>query len=228
MEKKHKKVALTPEVMPKAGALVKRSKLPVAEITVEERIKVIRNNLDMMENVQLAFAAGAVQIGMEVLALKAQTPYGQFETLFHEQLERPRFTWRTAQKYMRAAEQVRVKLLKSGSQEIAESFDVPPSAMTLAKRRKLQDVLSEVLNGKTLSDLLMGDRQVTGGGPGGRAPSTGAEAQLEAHVQIYQALRKQITREILVSKNWKHLPAREIADLRTVLEQAANELPVKI
>ena len=83
-------------------------------------------------------------------------------------------------------------------------------------------------NGKTLSDLLMGDRPVGGGGPGGRAPKTGADAELQAVAQIYQALCKQITREIIAGKNWRMLPEQDLRDLRHTLETARDALPVKI
>lgn len=208
--------ALEPQVMPRASAAIaKRGKLPVAEISADERIGMVRKMLDTMENVQTAFGCAAVQIGMELLALKEQTPTGQFEQLFEEQVARPRFTIRTARKYMQAAETVRKHLLKSGhAAEIAESWDVPPSAMTIAKRRKLQDLIGDVLNGKTLSDLLMGDRPAPGGGPGGRPAPTSAEAQLQAVEQVYQELCKGLEREIITHQNWRKLPKEQIVSLR--------------
>jgi hypothetical protein len=51
---------------------------------------------------------------------------------------------RTAQKYMQAADKVRTKLLKAGNDVIATSWDVAPSAMTLAKRKSLTEALGEL------------------------------------------------------------------------------------
>jgi hypothetical protein len=229
MKQKNKAEKVQAEIVKPERGLVKREAGgKVADMAPEARVNVIRGHLDSMENVQTVFAAGAVTIGLELIALKNQCAHGEFETLFAERIERPRFTMRTARKYMHAADRVRTKLLKSGNDVIATSWDVAPSAMTLAKRKSLTEALGELLTGKTLSDLLMGDRVVGGGGPGGRAPSSGAEAEMQATEQVYKALRLQITREIITRKAWRMLPADELQHLRQVLETAVRELPAKI
>jgi hypothetical protein len=197
-------------------------------MTPEARVDVIRGHLDSMENVQTVFAAGAVTIGLELISLRNQCAHGEFETIFVERIERPRFTMRTARKYMQAADRVRTKLLKAGNETIATSWDVAPSAMTMAKRKSLTEALGELLTGKTLSDLLMGDKPVGGGGPGGKAPSSGAEAELDGVVQVYKALRMQVTKEVVQRKAWKMLPDDELQVLRQTLETAVRELPAKI
>jgi len=213
---------------PERGVVKREAGGKVADMAPEARVNVIRGHLDSMENVQTVFAAGAVTIGLELIALKNQCAHGEFETLFSERIERPRFTMRTARKYMHAADRVRTKLLKSGNDVIATSWDVAPSAMTLAKRKSLTEALGELLTGKTLSDLLMGDRPVGGGGPGGKAPASGADAELEGVVQVYKALRIQIIKEIVTRRAWKMLPEDEIQVLRQTLETAVRELPAKI
>jgi hypothetical protein len=231
MKQKNKVEKVQAEIVKPERGMVKRAdagKAQAQEMTPEARVNVIRGHLDSMENVQTVFAAGAVTIGLELIALKAQTNKGEFEEIFKERIERPRFQMRTAQKYMQAADRVRTKLLKAGNETIATSWDVAPSAMTLQKRKSLTEALGELLTGKTLSDLLMGDRPVGGGGPGGKAPSSGAEAEMQATEQVYKALRLQITREIITRKAWKMLPEDELQALRQVLETAVKELPAKI
>jgi len=127
---------------------------------------------------------------------------------------------------MKAADLVRTKLLKSGNDVVASSWDVAPSAMSIQKRRSLTEALGGLLNGKTLSDLLMGDRP-TGGGGNGTAPRNGAEAEMQAVVETYKALRTQLVRQILSHKHWRMLPADELASLRHALETALEELPAK-
>jgi hypothetical protein len=232
MKKDQKQRVEKPEVMPKGGvAVAKRgATLPVKDVSVDERVHIVRNMLDTMENVQTAFAAGAVQVGMELLALKEQSPYGEFDKIFQDQIERPRFSRRTAAKYMQVAEQVRIKLLKSDQyrNQIADSWNVPPSAMTLSKRRELQTILGEILNGKTMSDLLMGERVIGGGGKGGSAPTTGKEAEQEAIRQSYEALAKQITREIVSQSRWKRLSTDELDHLRLALTTALDSINDRI
>jgi hypothetical protein len=213
------------EVLPPERGVARRGgRMPVKEISAEERITVIRGHLDNMENVQTIFAAGAVVIGMELLALKQQVPYGAFDSLFREKVERPRFTRRTAAKYMQAAERVRVKLLRGGNETIADSWNVAPSAMSLAKRRDLNGLLGEVLNGKTLSDLLMGDRPV-GGGAGGDAPRSGADAVKQAAAEVLADLCSRISRELIQRRTWTHMEPADVEKVRTVLKAALDELP---
>jgi hypothetical protein len=230
MKQKHKAEKVVAEVVKPERGLVKRAdgKAQAQALTPDARVNVIRTHLDSMENVQTVFAAGAVTIGLELIALRNQCAHGEFETIFQERIERPRFQMRTARKYMQAADRVRTKLLKSGNETIATSWDVAPSAMTLAKRNGLKEALGELLTGKTLSDLLMGDRVVGGGGPGGRVPSSGAEAEMQATEQVYKALRLQITREVITRRAWKMLPEAELQALRQTLETAVRELPAKI
>jgi hypothetical protein len=230
--KKKSVVVETPEVLKAERGLVKRAtgkqQLPTKEMTPEERVDVIRGHLDSMESVQTVFAAGAVTIGLELLALRAQTQHGVFEQIFEERIARPRFTYRTARKYMQAAERVRTKLLRSGCDVIAGSWDIAPSSMTLQRRKSLHDALGEVLTGKSLSDLLMGDREVGGGGKGGSVPSTGKEAEQEAIRQSYEALAKQITREIVSQSRWKRLSTDELDHLRLALSTALDSINARI
>jgi len=223
---KEKAQVVIPEVLKPERAMVKhgQQKLPVQEMTPDARVNVIRSHLDKMENVQTIFAGGAVIIGMELIALKSQVNHGEFETIFKERIERPRFTYRTARKYMLAADLARTSMLKSGNDVIASSWDVAPSAMSIQKRRSLTEALGGLLNGKTLSDLLMGDRP-TGGGGNGPAPRNGAKAEMQAVVETYKALRTQLARQILSHKHWRMLPADELASLRHALETALEELP---
>lgn len=225
--KKATAAVVEPEVMPAERGLVKRGaakQVPTKEMTAEARVDVIRGHLDSMESVQTVFAAGAVTIGLELLSLKAQTPRGEFETIFEERIARPRFTMRTARKYMQAADSVRTKLLRSGSEVIAGSWDIAPSAMTIAKRNSLHEALGDLLTGKSLSDLLMGDRVVGGGGKGGSAPTTGKAAEEAAVVESYEALCRQIVREIVTSKRWQTLDADAIKHLRNALSAASEQI----
>jgi len=217
------------EVLPPERGVARRcGRMPVKEISAEERITVIRGHLDNMENVQTIFAAGAVVIGMELLALKQQVPYGDFDSLFREKIERPRFTRRTAAKYMQAAERVRVKLLRGGNETIADSWNVAPSAMSLAKRRDLNGLLGEVLNGKTLSDLLMGDRPAGGGGAGGGdAPRSGADAVKQAAAEVLADLCARISRELVQRRTWTQVDPADVEKVRTVLKAAMDELPAE-
>jgi hypothetical protein len=219
--------AVVPEVMPAERGLVKRGKasqVPTKEMTAEARVDVIRGHLDSMESVQTVFAAGAVTIGLELLSLKSQTPRGEFETIFEERIARPRFTMRTARKYMQAADSVRTKLLRAGSDVIAGSWDIAPSAMTIAKRNSLHEALGDLLSGKSLSDLLMGDRVVGGGGKGGSTPTTGKAAEEAAIVESYEALCKQIVREIITGKRWQKLDPDALGHLRNALRSATEQI----
>jgi hypothetical protein len=234
MAKKQKKAEVTqaaeaaevPEVMPAERAVAKRAgkQIPTKEMTPEARVDVIRGHLDSMESVQTVFAAGAVTIGLELLSLKSQTPRGEFETIFEERIARPRFTMRTARKYMQAADRVRTKLLRSGSEVIAGSWDIAPSSMTIAKRNSLHEAIGEMLTGKSLSDLLMGDRAVGGGGKGGSEPATGKAAEEAAIVESYEALCRQIVREIITGKRWQKLDPDALGHLRTALRSASEQI----
>ena len=218
--------AEVPEVLPAEHAVAKRGgkQLPTKEMTPEARVDVIRGHLDSMESVQTVFAAGAVTIGLELLALKSQTPRGEFETIFDERIARPRFTMRTARKYMQAADRVRTKLLRSGSEVIAGSWDIAPSSMTIAKRNSLHEALGELLTGKSLSDLLMGDHAVGGGGKGGSTPATGKAAEEAAVVESYEALCRQIVREVITSKRWQKLDPEALGHLRNALRSATDQI----
>jgi hypothetical protein len=100
--------------------------------------------------------------------------------------------------------------------------------MTLQKRKSLHDALGEVLTGKSLSDLLMGEREAGGGGKGGSVPSTGKEAEMEAIRQSYAALAKQVTREIVAQSRWKMLSTDELDQLRNALSTALDSINDRI
>jgi len=191
--------------------------------TADERVDIIRKGLDSMEAVQLTMATGAALIGMELLALKKAAGNKEFEKMFAERIERPRFGMRTAFRYMSVAEQARVGLLRAGYQELNDVFDMPPSDMPMEKRQMLSKALGDMLGGKTLSNLLMGERevkQIT-------APkaTTTAAAMEEMHQQTWKKICEDLARYGLDKKTWKHLDQDQISQVRQCLTAVLSEMP---
>jgi len=214
---------------PASVALVRRGaelKMPVKIMGTEARIDVIRGWVDSLEAVQFQFATGAVLVGMELLALKQEVGRGEFMKIFAERIERPRFSYRTSAKYMQAAESVRVKMLKSGVKNLAEIWDVAPSALSMERRRELQNAVGSVLNGATLSQLLLGKGSKGGAGASGKVP-TSAEAMMAAQKEIYAALAARIVADVVEKKTWKMLDPEDVAKVRQALESALDALPAK-
>lgn len=210
--------------MAKKTTAVATRKAAPEERTPEQRIDLIRGYLDRMEAVQLQFASGAILIGMELLALKENLPHGEFIGVFKERLERPRFSIRNAQQYMQDANRVRVKLLKQGHMNIAQVWDVPPSALTIAKRRELQGMIDQVVDGKSLHGLrgAMGTdkpRQLTARGP------SGADAEREAHGRVWVDLCKRLTEAAVHRKTWKYLSADSRRIVREQVKLALDAIP---
>ena len=191
--------------------------------TSDERVDIIRKGLDSMEAVQLTMATGAALIGMEMLALKKELGTGEFANVFAERIERPRFGIRTAQRYMNVAESARVNLLRAGYADLGDVFDMPPSDMPMDKRQMLSKALGDMLGGKTLSNLLMGEKEVRQL-PAPKATTTAA-AMEEMHQQTWKKICDDLARYGLDKKTWKHLDKDQVGQVRQCLTAVLGEMP---
>lgn len=194
-----------------------------AEKTPEQIITTIRGFLDKMEVVQLQHATGAILIGLELLALKDQLGHGEFKEVFAQQIERPRFSYRSAARYMQDANRIRRKMAKDGGVTLMGILNIAPSALPIARQRELQGIISEAVGNRNLSALrgALGTdqpKQITAGQPA----MTAKDAELQAHARIWMDLCRKITHEAVTAKTWKHLTpdARKVArnSLKTALE----------
>lgn len=129
----------------------------VATRSVEERVVFVNGSLDKLEGVQNQFAAGCILIGMELLALKSELGHGNFKETFASKIERPRFAYRTAARFMKIAEVLRVKLAAGSSVRLGEvlAMALAPSAMADKDRDELLKRLSDAVQGKTMQQLML-------------------------------------------------------------------------
>jgi hypothetical protein len=129
----------------------------VANRTIGERVDFLNGALDSLEQVQNQYAAGCILIGMELLALKNELGHGQFTSTFAEKIERPRFGYRTAARFMKVAEVIRVKLASGSSMKLGEALAMAlaPSAMTDAERKELLKRVGDATQGKTMQQLML-------------------------------------------------------------------------
>ncbi len=211
----------------KGGKAVVKFNTP-KNLTPEVRIDLIRQGLDKMEAVQLTFASGAVFIGMELIALREQVPHGQFQRIFQERIERPRFGYRTAMQYVRAAERVRTKILKSGELDLSDLWNVAPSDLPLARRRELQEAVGELVNGRSLSQLLLDLERPVHKALAAGTPTTGAEAEMQARRELWRDILARLQKEAVTRKSWKLLPEDDIDAIRQVCADVVASLPPKI
>lgn len=124
---------------------------------IPERVDFVIGALDQLENVQNQYAAGCILIGMELLALKNDLGHGQFIETFTEKIERPRFGYRTAARFMKVAEVLRVKLATGSSIKLGEalSMALAPSAMSDSERKELLKRVGDAAQGKTMQQLML-------------------------------------------------------------------------
>ncbi len=205
-------------------ALARVNKAP--EKTPEQIITTIRGFLDKMEVVQLQHATGAILIGLELLALKDQLSHGEFKDVFAQQIERPRFAYRSAARYMQDANRIRRKMMKEGSMNMAAIMNIAPSALPMAEQRKLQGIISEAVGDRNLSALrgALGTdkpKQLTDGKPS----LTGQEAVVQGHIKVWADLNRKITHEAVHAKTWKHLSEQERKAARNALRTAWETIP---
>jgi hypothetical protein len=194
--------------------------------TPEQRVEAVRGYLDKMEVVQLQHATGAILIGMELLALKDQLGHGSFSDVFEKQIARPRFSYRSASRYMCDANRVRRKMLKDGGITLMGVLNIAPSALPMARQRELQAVIAEAVGDRNLSGLrgaLGSDapKQITDG----KSALTGQVAEREAHAKVWADLCRKITHEALGCKSWKWLAPDALKHARNCLQSAFEAMP---
>jgi hypothetical protein len=207
-------------------AVAVRGRGPDGERTPEQRIEIIGQYLQKMEVVQLQHATGAVLIGLELLALKDQLGHGEFKDVFEKQIERPRFSIRSAQRYMSDANRIRRKLIKGDAVSLAGILNISPSALPMAQQAKLQAIIADAVGNRSLSGLrgALGNdkpKQIADG----KGPATGKEAELEAHAAVWNDLCKRLTDMAVHKKTWKFLNVDTRRIVREMIETALAEIP---
>jgi hypothetical protein len=218
--------ALTTTTKPGGKAVMKFNR--PKEMTADARIDLIRHSIDRMEAVQLTFASGAVFIGMELLALREQIPHGDFQRIFVERIARPRFSYRTAAQYIRAAERVRTKILQAGELDLSDLWNVAPSDLPLSRRKELQDAVGELVNGRSLSQLLLDLEMVRPKQIAAGTPATGAEAELQARREVWKSILAGLQKEAVQRRSWKLLPPEDVEAIRSICQDVLDTLPPKI
>lgn len=201
-------------------------KMTDADRTPEDRIELVRGYLDKMEAIQLQHATGAILIGMELLALKEEVGHGAFTEIFEKQIERPRFSYRSAARYMQDAARIQKRIAKTGNTKLLHFLDVAPSDMSVAVRRELTEVIGNITDGRNLSDLrgALGARnppQLTEGAEKG----SGEEAELAAHARCWQELCKRLTEAAVHRKTWKFLNADTRRIVREQVKLSLDNIP---
>lgn len=205
------------------GAVAVRKAGGADDRTPEQRVGLVRDYLDKLEAVQIQHATGAILIGLELLALKDQIGRGDFQRVFEEQIERPRFSLRSAQRYMQDAHRIRMRLLKSGHVSLAEVMDVAPSEMSIVRRKELTSLIGQAVKDNTLTGLrgaLAQEKQRRLANPG-----DAAKAMADAHVQVWQEMMRRLTIEAIQRKSWKHLNEETRKIVRQHLQSALAEIP---
>lgn len=127
------------------------------------------------KNSAAQMAVYAVLAGLELAKIKEALPHGTFTEFVERQLE---INERTAQRYIRLADGVKNKALKTDTVSVLALLDSAPSDLTPAKAEQLQKLVHKVTDGAGVSQLYQefGIAKVpqgsatTGGGPGGRKP----------------------------------------------------------
>ena len=208
-------------------AVVERSAKPADNKTPEQRVDAVRGYLDKMEVVQLQHATGAILIGMELLALKDQLGRGDFMDVFVKQIERQRFSYRSAARYMQDAHRVRRKMIKDGGITLMGILNIAPSALPMPRQRELQKIIAEAVGDRNLTGMrgaLGADshapRQLTSG-----TPTTGKAAEMQAHASVWMDLCKKLTHEAVSRKTWKFLDVGERKIVRETIAAALAEIP---
>lgn len=223
MAKKSKEVVAMQQAKPVTRGVPR--KMTDADRTPEDRIELVRGYLDKMEAIQLQHATGAILIGMELLSLKEQVGHGSFVDIFEKQIERPRFSYRSAARYMQDAARIQKRIAKTGNAKLLHFLDVAPSDMSVSIRRELTDVIGNIADGRNLSDLrgALGTRapaQLTDG-----SPASGKHAELDAHAKVWNDLCKRLTEAAVHRKTWKFLGDDTRKIVRETLKTALAEIP---
>jgi len=209
-------------------AVAVRGAKPDDNKTPEQRIDAVRGYLDKMEVVQLQHATGAILIGMELLALKDQLGRGDFMDVFVKQIERPRFSYRSAARYMQDAHRVRRKMIKDGGITLMGILNIAPSALPMARQKELQKVIAEAVGDRTLTGMrgaLGSDSHAPKQLTDGKTPATGKQAEMQAHVSVWLDLCRKLTHEAVSRKTWKYLDDDERKIVRDNLKSALAEIP---
>lgn len=122
-----------------------------------DRVGFIVQALDKLEGVQNQYAAGCVLIGMELCSLKKELGHGKFLETFAQRIERPRFSYKTGQRFMRVAEMLRVKLATGASVKLGEvlGMALAPSAMREEERLELAERVGLACSGRTMQQLML-------------------------------------------------------------------------
>lgn len=209
----------------KTTAVVTRVQHPNGR-SPEQSIELIRSCLDKLEVVQMQHTAGSIFIGLELLAIKDQLGRGEFMNVFHKQIERPRFAYRTATRYMADAHRVKQTMLKNGSVNLAGILNIAPSALPMERQRELQKIITQAVGDRTMTGLrgaLGADQPRAPKQLAADAP-TGKEAEMKAHIEVWEELCQQFARE-LSRKTWRFLDPDVRKKARKVLELALSEIP---
>jgi hypothetical protein len=98
-------------------------------------------------------AVAAAKCGLELKALKKEAGHGAWEDYFETHLARHGLSDRTARNYMRLADGLKGKALKSASVAVLELLDSAPSALKPAEQEKLTKAVAKMTDGATLSEL---------------------------------------------------------------------------
>lgn len=200
-----------------------------------DRVCFIVAALDKLEAVQNQYAAGCVIIGMELCALKKELGYGKFEKTFAEKIERPRFGNRTARRFMKVAEMLRVKLATGASVKLGEvlSMALAPSAMREEERLELSERVALACSGRTMQQLMLDfqDRPKALSAP---VEAVSAEERKKKDFEFYHKHYTDGWTEILghlaklsSKHSWNYLRDDKIKEIRQCLNGVLTLMPKK-
>lgn len=202
----------------------------------QDRVSFIVSALDQLESVQNQYAAGCVLIGMELLALKKELGHGQFKTTFAEKLERPRFAYRTAVRFMKVAEMLRVKLAAGASVKLGEvlGMALAPSAMGDKERAELAARIGETCEGRTMQQLMLDFQAKPKALPSGQPDDLPEEERKKRDSAYYrmhynQALTDLIGKLAMITtkRPWAYMTDEETRAHLTHLKAIVGSFPKK-
>ncbi len=137
-----------------------KKNLPVKSL--DDRVASIHRCQNNILGALSQFAAWVVLCGMELNALKKEVGHGNWMQFFEEKLERPKFSLRTADVYMKVGDECKSRLLKnwtksSNSQNSAnlDFLSTSPTALLPAQLEQLTTEIQKITDGRTMQELML-------------------------------------------------------------------------
>lgn len=134
--------------------------LPVKSL--DDRIAVIQKCQNNILGALSQFAAWVVLCGMELNALQKEVGHGKWEEFFEKNLERPKFSIRTAQRYMQVADECKNRVLKNRTNcpnpPILADLDflvTSPTALNPAQFEQLTTEIRKITDGATMQEIML-------------------------------------------------------------------------